>query len=327
MTWALAFGIVAVLFVFVCGANDGATLLGLGLRFPQTSGIFTLVALLVCLVAVPLLFGVAVADTFTERLADFATTQGAAAFLVGVAVSLAVVAVLAWQGLPTSLTLALIGGIAGAGLGAGLEVTWSEVGRVLAIGAVTPVIGGGLAYLLGMASRRIPTWLGMQRGRRVAHLVAYTAQCVAYAANDGQKMIAVAAVAITVGRERGIGDVGPVTVSVGMLVVVAVVFGIGALGSLFRVGERLGRGLVLTRPLHVVSTETAAASAVLASAGLGVPVSMSQSIAAGVVGVAATEGHRRIRWQNVVNIVAAWVFTLPSSLGVGALAGLGVRLL
>lgn len=327
MIWAVAFGIVALLFVFISGANDGATVLGLGMRYPGTSGILAMSILLAMLVVVPLVFGVAVARTFTERLADFDELRGAAAFLVGVAVSLGVVALLAWRGLPTSLTLALIGGVTGAGIGAGLEVSWDQVAKVLLIGAAAPAVGGAIGYLLGLLSRRMPTGDAMQRGRRAAHLLAFTAQCAAYAANDGQKMIAVASVAISVAASRGIGSIGPVEATFGMLVGMAIVFGIGTLSSLLRVGERLGRGVVIARPLHVVSTETATATAVFGSALIGVPVSMSQSVAAGVVGVAASEGPRRVRWQNVVNIAAAWVFTLPSALGLGFLVGLNVRLI
>ncbi|TQS26804.1 inorganic phosphate transporter [Microbispora sp. KK1-11] len=90
---------------------------------------------------------------------------------------------------------------------------------------------------------------------------------------------------------------GPVDVPPVWMAVLAALFLAGALAALSRVGARLGRGLVITRPLHVVSAETAATGAVLGSSALGSPVSMTQSITAGVVGVAASEGARRVRWQ------------------------------
>ncbi|GAA2657929.1 inorganic phosphate transporter [Nonomuraea recticatena] len=326
MEWTLAFAAVAVLFVLISGANDGATLIGIGLRFPHSPGWAVTAILMATLLAGPYVLGVSVARTFTERLAGLGTSGGAMAFLAGVLVAVAVVAALTGRGLPTSLTLAVIGGITGAGLGAGLPVSWSSLGAVLAVGAGAPLAGLVLGYLLGVMSRRVPSCRRMPGLVLAAHLLAYTAQCVAYALNDGQKMVAVVSVAVGVGRD-GLGAVGPVDVPPAWMAALTLLFLSGSMTSLNRVGERLGRGLVLTRPLHVVSAETAAAAAVLSSSALGSPVSMTQSITAGVVGVATSEGARKVRWQGVLNMGAAWLLTLPSSMALGCLAGLGLRLL
>ncbi|GAA3410988.1 hypothetical protein [Streptosporangium vulgare] len=138
MGWTAAFAVVAVLFVLTSGANDGATLIGLGLRFPRSPGWAIAGLLVVVLFAGPYVLGVAVARTFTERLAGLGTSGGAAAFLAGVVTAVIVVAVLTGRGLPTSLTLAVIGGISGAGFGAGLPVSWRNLGAVLAVGAAAP---------------------------------------------------------------------------------------------------------------------------------------------------------------------------------------------
>jgi len=326
MGWTLAFAAVAILFVLASGANDGATIIGLGLRFPRSPGWAVTVLLVAVLFAVPYLLGVAVARTFTERLAGLGTSGGAAAFLVGVVIAVAVVAVLTGRGLPTSLTLAVIGGISGAGLGAGLSVSWGDLGTVLAIGACAPLAGLVLGYLLGALSHHVPSYRRMPRLVFTTHLLAYSAQCVAYAVNDGQKMIAVVSVAIGVSR-HGLGGVGPVEVPPVWMAALVALFLAGALTSLIRVGGRLGRGVVITRPLHIVSAETAATGAVLGSSALGSPVSMTQSITAGVVGAATSEGTRRVRWQGVVNLGTAWLVTLPSSMALGCLGGLALRLM
>lgn len=328
MGWAAAFAVMAILFVLISGANDGATLIGLGLRFPRSPGWLITTILLAALLVVPYVLGVAVARTFTHGLAELDTADGTATFLAGVVVAVVVIAILTRRGLPTSLTLAVIGGIAGAGLGAGLPVSWGRLGAVLAIGVCAPLVGLLLGYLLGVLSRRVPSHRRMSRLVSAAHLTAYTAQCVAYAANDGQKMIAVVSVALDVAdRARGPGAVGRVEVPPGWMAALAVLFLVGSLISLTRVGGRLGRGLVITRPLHIVSAETAATCAVLGSSALGSPVSMTQSITAGVVGAAASEGIKRVRWQGVLNVGTAWLVTLPSSMALGCLAGLAVRLL
>lgn len=331
MIWLVALLLLALAFVFVSGANDGSTMIGLALRGPNGSGVSAILLLLGSLVLVPTLLGFAVADTFVVRLADFTDERGAATFVLGAVAALLVVGLLAWRGVPTSLTLALIGGLTGAGLAAGAEVSASRVGTVLAIGAVAPFVGGGLAYLFGRLAGRSPVSGG--RLTKMVHLVAYLGQCIAYAANDGQKMFAVVAMAsaTTVGYVRS-GESEPqgvdaVAVPAWLLAATAAVFALGVLTSLQRVGGRLGRGLALARPGQVVSTEASSAIAVLGSSFLGTPVSMSQSVAAGVVGVAASEGSRRVRWPAVLGIASAWLWTLPSSMVVGALAGLLVRMM
>ncbi|MEU9837474.1 inorganic phosphate transporter [Streptosporangium sp. NPDC048047] len=326
MGWTAAFAATAILFVLISGANDGATLIGLGLRFPRAPGWAVTALLAAVLFAGPYVMGVAVARTFTGRLTELDAPGGAAAFLAGVVIAVVVVAVLSGRGLPTSLTLAVIGGITGAGLGSGLPVSWSGLAAVLAVGLGAPLVGLALGYALGTVSRRAPSSRGMPRLVLAAHLLAYAAQCAAYAVNDGQKMIAVVSVAVRVGHD-GPGAVGPVEVPPAWMAVLVALFLVGSLSSLTRVGERLGRGLVITRPLHVVSAEAAATGAVLGSSALGSPVSMTQSITAGVIGVAASEGSRRVRWQSVLSMGTAWLVTLPASMTLGCLAGLALRLL
>ncbi|MFC6881352.1 MULTISPECIES: inorganic phosphate transporter [Actinomadura] len=327
MIWAAAFAAVAVAFVWVTGVNDGAALLGLGGRYPRSPAPLLVLLAVAPLVLVPALAGTAVARTFTERLADLGEPRGAQAFLAGAAVALVVVGGLSRKGLPTSLTLAVLGGIGGACLGLGLPVSWGPLGAVLLVGAAAPLVGTAAGYGIGLAARRVPMFAGMPRAVRTAHVVAYGAQCAAYAANDGQKMFAVAGVARQVVAARRPGAVGPLQPTPLLLVLVAVVFCAGALSAVHRVGDRLGRRLVLARPLHVVSTEAAAAASVTVSSFAGAPVSMTQSVTGGVVGVAASEGACRVRWENVLGIGTAWLLTLPLSFAGGALCAAAMRAL
>ncbi|NUT39517.1 MAG: inorganic phosphate transporter [Thermoactinospora sp.] len=308
MGWGL---LIAVPFVLVCGANDGAVLLGLALRagLGRAAPLLAPTTLVLSLVTVPVLFGYGVAGTFTGGLAGLSGGP----FLGGVVTSLVVVGVLSWRALPTSLTLALVGGLTGAALGGGLAVSWDRVAVVLAAGLGAPLAGLVLGYLLGAGSRRVPGSSRMPVVARVLGVGSYALQCAAYAANDGQKMFAVLAVAV--GGTPGWG----------WLVAVALVFCLGALPAVAGVGERLGRGLALLRPVHVMSAQGACAAAVLAGSALGSPVSMTQSLSAGAVGVAASEGVRRVRWPQVLRLGLAWVLTLPSALALGAVAGLLTR--
>ncbi|MFD0597047.1 inorganic phosphate transporter [Catellatospora coxensis] len=58
---------------------------------------------------------------------------------------------------------------------------------------------------------------------------------------------------------------------------------------------------------------------------MGVPVSMTQSATAGLVGAGASTGVRRIRWQFATPVLTAWLVTVPASLTLGYAAGLALR--
>ncbi|WP_320065591.1 inorganic phosphate transporter [Micromonospora sp. RTGN7] len=315
---SVVLSVLAAVFVFVCGANDGGALLALALRHRAVAGIAMLGLLLAAIVAGPRLFGLDVAHAFTGRLVASGDRGGQPIVVIGVAAAVALVLVLTWRGVPTSVTLAIIGGLAGAGLGLGLMPSWSTLATMLGIGAAAPLVGGLLGYLLGVLAQRVPTTGRASATVRLAHVGAFGCQCLAYAANDGQKMFAVAAVAVAAVH-------GSAELSLPVLSAVAALFAAGALTSLRRMSRGATFSLSPPRPWQIVSAEIASSAAVFGTAGLGVPVSMTQSVAAGLVGVGASQGARRVRWQYAVPILISWLVTLPASFGMAAVAGLAVR--
>lgn len=315
MAVSVALGATAVAFVFMCGANDGGALLALAVRHRNRSAGLVLALLVLAVGVGPNLFGLAVARTFTGRLAQGAPGTARLVFLAGAGAAVAVVLVLTWRGIATSLTLAALGGLAGGGLALGVTPQWGRLGLVLAVGAAAPLVGVAAGWLIGRAVRRVPALPGMPRLVRAMQLTAYGAQCLAYAANDGQKMFAVVAVAFAgdalMPHPWEAGDV-----------MVAAVFAAGALLGTRRVARGATSRLLSVRPWQVASAEFASCAAVLSTAGLGMPVSMTQSVAGGLVGTGASEGGRRVRWEFTVPLLTAWLVTLPAAFAAGALAGL-----
>lgn len=321
----IALALVTAALAFVSGVNDGGVLMALATRYAIIPLGWFLSIVCVTLVAGPLLLGVSVAQLLVSGL--FAQQPGShLAFLVGALLSLVVVWVLTVLRLPTSLTLALVGGLSGAAAGAGLLVDWASVGRVLAIGLAAPLASiilarfvGQLLQIWGYGSRGVAAF-------RVLHVGAFTAQCVAYSVNDGQKMLAALAVTVAaVPAAPALLADGSWWLLVPGLVVLTLLFAVGMLLSLRRVTRRIGRDLAVLRPVDAVSAELVGAGAVLASSALGVPVSMSQSVAAAVVGSASSKGLHRVRWDSAARIGAAWVVTLPASVALAFVAGLVVR--
>ncbi|MFI7135277.1 anion permease [Nonomuraea sp. NPDC050153] len=289
--------VVAGLFAVVTGVNDGGALLATGLKLPSIRPATGILVLVVLAAVVPLITH-RVAVTFSTRLASFHEPGGKIAMTVAVISSLAVVTALSLKGLPTSLTLAIVGGLAGAGLGWGLAVSPGSVLLVLAFGVAAPFVGG----LLGWVLIRVLVAVTSARGLRRWHQAGFLLQSVAYAANDGQKMLAVFMIVF------GFSDARLPYTSL-----VAVLFGLGTMYGLPKAGRTLGRELIASRPPHGVAAELAAGTAVIACAAVGMPVSMTQAIAGGLIGAGVAQGSGRVRWYATGKIIAAWLLTLPAS--------------
>jgi inorganic phosphate transporter, PiT family len=302
----------AITFAVASGANDGATLIAMGLKISSAKPLMAIGLLSVAVMAGPVLIGTQVATTLANRLTAFEGDAGRSALLVAVIVALLVVALLSYRGLPTSLTLALMGGIAGSGVGFQLPVAWDMVGFVLAIGAAAPLVGaiGGFVF-----SRFL---LGYMPGRGTAatrlvwtHRLAFGLQCLAYSVNDGQKMLAI--FAVTAGTASGVVSARPE-----QILVIGLLFTLGIFIAIPRFAESLGQEVMLLRPTNAITAEFSSAAALLSTAALGAPVSMTQSLAAALIGSGVSEGYGRIRWQATFRIFLAWVITLPTATGLAA---------
>ena len=306
-------------FSVVAGANDGSTLIALNLENRALGPIASSAMLAVAIAVGPLLVGTGVATTVARGLVSFEGRAGSGTFLIAVLVAILVISVLSVRGLPTSLTLALTGGIVGAGIGGGLSVGWSAVAVILAIGLLAPMVSFLVAYLANRRLRGMPMPLVDRRQRiRVLQLGTFLAQCTAYASNDAQKMMAIAAVATD--HAAGTVAVEPLT-----QVLIAGLFVLGLLLGVRRLAGRLGRRVMPITSSHLAAARLAASCAVFGSAALGAPVSMTQSSTAGLVGAGASDRLDRVRWQEVARIGLAWLLTLPAAAATAAIVSAVLR--
>lgn len=274
--------IAAGLFAVVAGTNDGSAVLSAGLRVPGLQPLISLAILLAALVlGLSLLFGTNVATTLAHRLVPFSGPSADRALLAATLSAIVVVFGLARAGLPTSLTLALVGAITGAGLGAGLSVSGGELTRILLFGLVAPLVCAVLAFLVMPLALRASGGSGMDRRLRRWHRAAFCLQCLAYSANGGQKMLALFAVA------AGAASAGMVRDPWWLAVPIALLFGLGVLCGIRNVSTKLGKGILTVHLRHAVVAETCSFAIVMWAGLAGVPLTMSQSVAGALVGAGA----------------------------------------
>ncbi len=307
-------------FALVSGANDGATLIAMATRTRTVRpgiGIVILVALVAC---VPLLVGTAVATTLAHRLVSFGGADGRMAMLAAVITALVVVFVLNRRGTPTSLTLALTGGIVGSGLGAGLLVQWSTVATVLVIGVAAPLLSIPAGWLVYEVMRGPVGRFIARRFIGETQYLGYLLQCFAYSANDAQKMVAIVAIGSA-------AQLDPVTATVGGQSAIAALFGVGILLTVRVMATRVGEGVMYIRTPHFIATSIGSSCIVLATSALGVPVSSTQAATGAAVGSGVATSPFSVRWKEVSRIGLAWIVTLPLSIAAAAALAAAGRML
>ena len=311
--------IAAGLFGLVAGFNDGGNLMA---SFTSGRIITPRMAALLLLfsIAGPVVLGTAVARTVGTNVIDL-RSQGGLDFVLIILSSLVVV-LLSWRfGVPTSMTLALVGAMLGwvAASGNVALIHWNGVARIL-LGIPISVLGGGLlALVLYAGVRRV---LGRRSHASIlslAQLQFATAgvQAFAYGANDMEKTVGLIAVGMSFPNH------GQLVVFSGLAPIIGA-FILFFVGAVF-VARRIGFGVLKVRPMQALAQQFASGSIVSMLAIAGAPVSMTQTIDGGLVGVGAALRASSIRWGIVREMVGSWLLTLPLAVIIAALLHLVLR--
>jgi PiT family inorganic phosphate transporter len=308
----------ACVFALANGTNTGSTLLATSLTLRSVRPGAALVLVMAGVAAGPLA-GTGVATTLAGELVRWDSPSSRLGMLIAVLTSILVVLTLSRLRIPTSLTLALLGGIAGSGVTLGEPVAWSKVVFVLGMMALAPIVGGVIvALLIRIVAPSVRTG-NAGRALRHTHVLAFSFLAFSYGANDGQKMLAVFAVAA-----------GPVSGAVPLvwwqLGACALLFGAGTMLGVARMSRTVNTGVLPARPLDLLTTEVATGGAMLLGSAVGAPVGMAQTLSGSLVGAGLAQGMRRVRWNEASRIATAWLATLPVAFGLSALAGAAVSL-
>jgi PiT family inorganic phosphate transporter len=229
-----------------------------------------------------------------------------------------------YYGLPSSSSHALIGGLVGAALSASSGVQWDGVlSKVVVPMIVSPLVGFTIAYLLMVAllwAFRNGRAGKVNSGFRTAQTVSAAAMALGHGLQDAQKTMGVIVLAlVTAGYQDGF------EVPLWVILSVALALSFGTYAGGWRIIRTLGRRIVHLDPPRGFAAETTAASVLYVTAFVyEVPVSTTHTITSAILGVGATKRLSAVRWGVGVNIVTAWVLTIP---GAGLVAALTYQLI
>ena len=263
--------------------------------------------------------GTAVAKTIGKSLVDEATTTQTivAAALIGAIVW----NLITWRwGIPSSSSHALIGGLLGATvLAVGPQALLIDgiLSKVLIPLVSSPIAGFLIGFLLMLALYWI--FRGFDRkplGRVFKVLQVFSAGYMAFAhgSNDAQKTMGIITLALFAA-----GLIPSVDVPVWVVLTAATAISLGTAVGGWRIMKTMGHRVVELEPIHGFAAETTAASVLLVTAHLGMPVSTTHVISSAIMGVGSSRGTRAVRWGVARRILAAWVITIPITATIGAL--------
>ncbi|NBV09413.1 MAG: inorganic phosphate transporter [Flavobacteriia bacterium] len=95
--------------------------------------------------------------------------------------------------------------------------------------------------------------------------------------------------------------------------------GLGTLFGGWKIVKTMGTKITKVTPLEGVCAETAGALTLFTVSNFGIPVSTTHTITGSIIGVGATKRLSAVRWGVTINLLWAWILTIPVS---AALAGL-----
>ncbi len=214
-------------------------------------------------------------------------------------------------GLPSSSSHALVGGLAGGGIGAfGLEViNWNVLFyKVILIMFLTPIIGMLAGYILTRLSftlladchPRINNWIKRIQFFSMCFLGA------SHGTNDAQKSMGLIALILT-----GYGLLNHFFIPWWVVIGCALAISLGVSSGGWRLIRTVGFRIFKLEPIHSLNAQLAAGSVIYISGLFGSPVSTSQIMSSSVMGVGAAHKFKEVRWIVAKDILLAWLITIP----------------
>jgi inorganic phosphate transporter, PiT family len=250
-----------------------------------------------------------------------------------------------WLGLPSSSSHALIGGLVGATFASAANnwqvIKWSvqkvdpHTGRATLDGllpkVIVPMISSPVSGLIGgfivmsLLLVLVHNWRPLVVHRVFGKLQIASAAYMGWGHGfaDAQKTMGIIALATFAATKAGKLEGLPswlhflytpkFEIHAWIKVLCAVVMAAGTWAGGWRIIRTLGHKLVHLKPVNGFAAEATAATILLVSGRLGMPVSTTHSITTSIMGVGMAKSIKALRWPLVERIVWAWILTIPAT--------------
>ncbi len=226
-----------------------------------------------------------------------------------------------WWGIPSSSSHTLIGGFAGAGManaGTLHAIQVSKVMPVIYFIVLAPILGTIMSYLITVLSMHICKRTNPSKVDKIfrrLQLLSSAAYSLGHGGNDAQKVMGIIAAAMM--AHGTIADIKHIPEWVPFACYSAI-----ALGTMFggwRIVKTMGQRVTKLTPFEGFAAETAGAITLFGTQHFKIPVSTTHTITGSIVGVGITKRISAVRWGVTLQLIWAWVLTIPVSAGLAAI--------
>ncbi len=162
---------------------------------------------------------------------------------------------------------------------------------------------------------KTPTAFTIAKMFKKLQLFSSAAFSIGHGGNDAQKVMGIIGAALIAnGNIQNFSDL-PIWVPIACYIAI----GLGTLSGGWKIVKTMGTKITKVTPLEGVAAETAGAFTLFFTGQMGIPVSTTHTITGSIIGVGATKRLSAVRWGVTINLLWAWILTIPVS---GLLAAL-----
>jgi PiT family inorganic phosphate transporter len=232
-----------------------------------------------------------------------------------------------WFGIPSSSSHTLMGGFVGAALANahgfsdnGIHViNYAKVVPTFLFIFFAPLIGMIIAFFITILivhlCKRSNPYKAEGWFKRL-QLVSSAAFSLGHGGNDAQKVMGIigAAVIYYEGTKGNHMDFDQFVSHYGWVPFTSFLcIGIGTMSGGWKIVKTMGTRITKVTPLEGVAAETAGAITLFLTEHFKIPVSTTHTITGSIIGVGATKRLSAVRWGVTVNLLWAWILTIPIS--------------
>jgi PiT family inorganic phosphate transporter len=238
-----------------------------------------------------------------------------------------------WFGIPSSSSHTLLGGFMGAAIahaggfnsGGHAVINYAKVIPTFLFIFAAPLIGMIIALILTILivniCRRANPYKADSWFRRL-QLVSSGLLSLGHGSNDAQKVMGIIGAAIiyyekTQGRHLSFNQFISQYAWVPFSCFTCIA--LGTMSGGWKIVKTMGSRITKVTPLEGVAAETAGALTLFLAEKLSIPVSTTHTITGSIIGVGATKRLSAVRWGVTINLLWAWILTIPVSALLAAL--------
>jgi inorganic phosphate transporter, PiT family len=140
-------------------------------------------------------------------------------------------------------------------------------------------------------------------------LISSAAFSIGHGGNDAQKVMGIITAALIADGQITSFDQMPGWVPLACYTAI----GVGTMSGGWKIIKTMGTRITKVTPFEGVAAETAGAITLFVTEALKIPVSTTHTITGAIMGVGATKRLSAVRWGVTINLLWAWILTIPIS--------------